>query len=123
MSGYIKDENSLAAGIPDRTIGPETGSYGNAIMTNKGDTAQGTNQAHESYPAPAAGFDGPHLTTDDGGVHHATSSGAPEVSFAKMKIEPAVQQIADGGDHYDRRKHLHGLVPRSTIVAWTALDG
>ena len=54
MPGYIKDENSLATGIPDRTIGPETGSFGNATMTNKGDTAEGTNQDHEGRPPPAA---------------------------------------------------------------------
>ncbi|OOB17927.1 hypothetical protein A8F67_14365, partial [Burkholderia cenocepacia] len=34
MPGYTKDENSLATGIPNRTISPETGSFGNATVTN-----------------------------------------------------------------------------------------
>ena len=111
MPGYIKDENSLATGIPDRTIGPETGSFGNATKTNKGGTSQGTNQDHESRPAPAAGLDGAALTTDDLGEHRAFESGAAgdsaSVEFPETEIEPVYQQIADGGDHFDHHKHLH----------------
>jgi hypothetical protein len=110
MPGYTKEENSLATGIPDRTIGPETGSYGNAIKTNTGDTSQGTNQDHESSPPPAAGLDGPALTTDDLGEHRSFDSGAAEAArpeFPESDIEPVYQQIADGGDHFDHHKHLH----------------
>jgi len=107
MSG-INDENSLTTGIPDRTIGPETGSWGNATKTNHGDTGQGTNQSHESHPAPAAGFESPVLTTDGAGEHRSFDPDAPhaKVEFPESDIEPVYQQIADGGDHFDRDKHL-----------------
>jgi hypothetical protein len=107
MPGYTKDENSLATGIPDRTIGPETGSFGNATMTNKGDTSEGTNQDHESRPAPAAGIGGSSVTTDDLGEHRTFEEGASAVEFPESDIEPVYQQIADGGDHFDHHKHLH----------------
>lgn len=109
MPGYIKDENSLANGIPDRSIGPETGSWGNATKTNKGDTSQGTDQGHEARPAPAAGLDGPELTTDDMGEHRSFASGgagSAEVAFPQSDVEPVYQQIADGGDHFDHDKRL-----------------
>ena len=106
MSG-INDENSLATGIPNRTISPETGSWGNATETNRGDTGEGTNQDHESHPA--AGFDGPALTTDDTGEHRSFDPNAPhaKVEFPESDVEPVYQQIADGGDHFDHHKHLH----------------
>ena len=108
MPGYIKDENSLVTGIPDRTIGPETGSFGNATKTNKGDTGQGTNQDHESSPAPAAGIGGSRLTTDDKGERRSFDDGMDsEVEFPESDIEPVYQQIADGGDHFDHDKRLH----------------
>jgi hypothetical protein len=107
MPGYIKDENSLAAGIPNRTISPETGSFGNATVTNTGDTSEGTNQDHESRPAPAAGLDEAARTTDDLGERRsfdpdpvAADSGLPS------DVEPVYQQIADGGDRFDPDKHL-----------------
>jgi len=110
MPGYTKDENSLAAGIPNRNIGPETGSFGNATKTNKGDTGQGTNQDHASTPPPAAGIGGSALTTDDLGEHRSFDSGATgsaQPELPESDIEPVYQQIADGGDHFDHHKHLH----------------
>jgi hypothetical protein len=107
MPGYIKDENSLANGIPDRTIGPETGSFGNATMTNKGDTGQGVNQDPESRPAPAAGIGASRLTTDDMGERRSFEEADSAVEFPESDIEPVYQQIADGGDHFDHDKHLH----------------
>ena len=106
MPGYIKDENSLATGIPDRTIGPETGSFGNATMTNKGDTAEGTNQDHEGRPPPAAGLEGPQLTTDlDEPRSFASGAvGSAAVDLPEGAIEPVYQQIADGGDRFDHDK-------------------
>jgi hypothetical protein len=108
MPGYIKDENSLANGIPDRTIGPETGSFGNATVTNKGDTGQGTNQDPESRPAGAAGIGASRLTTDDMGERRSFDNRMnSEVEFPESDIEPVYQQIADGGDHFNHDKHLH----------------
>ncbi len=108
MPGYTNDENSLATGIPDRTIGPETGSWGNATVTNRGDTSEGTNQDHESSPPPAAGIGATALTTDDRGEHRSFEDGTEsEVEFAESDIEPVYEQIADGGDHFDHHKRLH----------------
>jgi hypothetical protein len=105
MPGYTKDENNLSAGIPDRTIGPETGSFGNATKTNKGDTSQGTNQDHESRPAPAAGIGASALTTDDLGEPRTFGDGIDTaVEFPESDVEPVYQQIADGGDHFDHDK-------------------
>jgi len=107
MPGYTKDENSLATGIPDRTIGPETGSFGNAVKTNTGDTSQGTNQDHESRPAPAAGLGGSALTPDDLGERRSFDSDLdPADPALPSDIEPVYQQIADGGDRFDPDKHL-----------------
>ena len=110
MPGFTNDDNSLATGIPNRTISPETGGWGNATMTNRGDTSEGTNQDHESRPAPAAGLEGATLTTDDTGEHRSfdpNAPGAETVEFPESDVEPVYQQIADGGDHFDRHKHLH----------------
>ena len=108
MPGYTKDENSLATGIPNRNIGPETGSYGNANATNKGDTGEGTNQDHEGRPAPASGIGGSRLTTDDMGERRSFDNRMnAEVEFPESDVEPVYQQIADGGDHFDHDKHLH----------------
>jgi hypothetical protein len=107
MPGYTKDENSLAAGIPNRNIGPETGSFGNATKTNAGDTSEGTNQDHESAPPPAAGLEGPQLTTDDLGERRTFASDAegPD-ALPEGGVEPVYQQIADGGDRFDPDKRL-----------------
>ena len=107
MPGYTKDENSLATGIPNRTISPETGSFGNATVTNTGDTSEGTNQDHESAPAPAAGLEGAALTTDDFGERRSFADASSEDALPESDIEPVYQQIADGGDHFDHHKHLH----------------
>jgi len=107
MPGYTKDENSLATGIPDRTISPETGSWGNATKTNRGDTGEGTNQDHESSPPPAAGIGASALTTDDLGEHRTFEDGAnSEGELPESDVEPVYQQIADGGDHFDHHKRL-----------------
>ena len=105
MPGYTKDQNSLATGIPNRNIGPETGSFGNATMTNAGDTSEGTNQDHESAPPPAAGLEGPRITTDDLGERRSFESGATG-EYPESDVEPVYQQIADGGDRFDPDKRL-----------------
>ncbi|HEY4028991.1 MAG TPA: hypothetical protein VGM25_01490 [Caulobacteraceae bacterium] len=108
MPGWTKDENSLSSGIPDRNIGPETGSFGNATKTNTADTGEGTNQDHEGRPAPAAGIGGSRLTTNDVGERRSFDSGTEsDVDFPESDVEPVYQQIADGGDHFDHDKHLH----------------
>ena len=108
MPGYTKDENNLAAGIPNRNIGPETGSFGNATKTNAGDTGEGTNEAHEGRPAPAAGIGGSQLTTDDMGERRTFDNRMnSEVEFPESDVEPVYQQIADGGDRFDHDKRLH----------------
>ncbi|MEI9889629.1 MAG: hypothetical protein WDN45_02415 [Caulobacteraceae bacterium] len=115
MTGYTKDENNLASGIPNRTISPETGSFGNAAKTNAGDTSEGANQDHESRPAPAAGLEGARLETDDLGERRSFTSGsvgAADIAFPESDIEPVYQQIADGGDHFDPDKRLNEDEPR-----------
>jgi hypothetical protein len=116
MPGYTKDEQSLVTGIPNRTIGPETGSYGNATKTNAGDTGEGTNQ--QATPSGAAAFDAPKITTDDLGERRSFTSGPtgsarldptlpdPGVAAPDLPggVEPIYQQIADGGDHFDHHK-------------------
>src|ERR1700743_1420620 len=110
MTGYTKDENSLAAGTPDRTIGPETGPFGNAVKTNTGDTSQGTNQDHESRPAPAANLGGAALTTDDLGERRSFDTDLESTDMAPPSdVESVAQQIADGGDRFDPDKHLNEL--------------
>jgi len=108
MPGWTKDESSLSTGIPNRNIGPETGSFGNATKTNKGDTGEGTNQDHQSSPAPAAGIGASQLTTEDYGEHRSFGERTDsEAAFPESDVEPVYQQIADGGDHFDHDKHLH----------------
>jgi hypothetical protein len=108
MPGYTKDENNLSTGIPNRNIGPETGSFGNATKTNAGDTGEGTNQDHEGRPAPAAGIGGSALAPDDMGERRSFDDRTDaEADFPESDVEPVYQQIADGGDHFDRHKHLH----------------
>jgi hypothetical protein len=109
MSGFNKSDNSIANGIPARHISPETGSSGNATMTNKGGTSEGTNEAFDSDPAPAAGMDAPIYTGSDvdesrsfasgrSGLHRADDSGPLDADE-----ESPAQQIADGGD---RIRHI-----------------
>ena len=108
MPGWTKDENNLSTGIPNRNIGPETGSFGNATKTNAGDTGEGRNQDHEGRPAPAAAIGGSSLTTDDMGERRSFEERTDsEIEFPESDIEPVYQQIADGGDHFDHDKHLH----------------
>jgi hypothetical protein len=108
MPGWTKDENSLTTGIPNRNIGPETGSFGNATKTNTGDTGEGVNQDHEGRPPPAAGIGASQLTTDDRGERRTFDHRADsEVEFPESDVEPVYQQIADGSDHFDHDKRLH----------------
>jgi hypothetical protein len=108
MSGFNKSDNSLVNGIPARFISPETGSSGNATMTNKGGTSEGTNEAFDSDPAPAAGLEAPvysgsdldesrSFAADRSGLHRADGAGPLDADE-----ESPAQQIADGGD---RIKH------------------
>lgn len=107
MSGFIKDEPSLANGIPAKHIGPETGSFGDAIMTRKGGTSEGTNEAYDSEPPPAAAFDSPVVTTAELGEAHAASHPFADEAPAPIdpEIESPAQQIADGGDHVRHETH------------------
>jgi hypothetical protein len=109
MAGYTNDDNNLSTGIPARQIGPETGSSGNATMTNKGSTGEGTNASPDSRPAPAAGLDNPTVTV--------TGLGEPRRAFGAERmpeagpyptddVESPAQQIADGGDRIDRDQRL-----------------
>ena len=115
MPGWTKDQNNLSTGIPNRNIGPETGSFGNATKTNTGDTGEGTNESHDSAPPPAAGIGASQLTTDDLGEPRSFDSGATGAArpdFPESDVEPVYQQIADGGDHFDHDKRLHGKEAR-----------
>jgi hypothetical protein len=121
MSGFINDKESLANGIPARHIGPETGSFGNATVTNRGDTSEGTNESFDSAPPPAAGIGATALDTTDmddetreaarlaeeraieGGYRRDPATGRPVTD----EDESIAQQIADGGDHYKHGKKLH----------------
>ena len=109
MPGYLNDDKSLANGIPDRTIGPETGSSGNATMTNRGGTSQGTNEAADSRPAPAAGLGGSKPTVEVDEERSFAPSGleAEPGLLPETDEESAAQQIADGGDRPKHDKTLH----------------
>jgi len=104
MSGFNKSDNSLVNGIPARFISPETGSSGNATMTNRGGTSEGTNEAFDSDPAPAAGFDTPIAATSRRAERRsfaAPRSGAPQGQATgplDADEQSPAQQIADGGD-------------------------
>jgi hypothetical protein len=110
MPGFINpDRTSLANGIPARHIGPETGSSGNATVTNKGGTSAGTNEAADSHPAGASGLDTPIDTgaevEDEARSFsrspldlHRTNAEAP----LRADLESAAAQIADGGDRIRR---------------------
>ncbi len=103
MPGFLNNDQSLANGIPDRTIGPETGSSGNATMTNRGGTSQGTNEAADTRPPPAAGI-GDSKTgakEEKRSFSHEDRESEPGL-FPDADEESAAQQIADGGD---RTKH------------------
>ena len=109
MTGYSNDDNSLASGIPNRNIGPETGSFGDATKTNRGDTSEGTNQDHESRPAPAAGLEGADVAPDGLGERRSFAPGgigSAGVDLPDSDIETVAQQIADGGDRFDPDKRL-----------------
>jgi hypothetical protein len=107
MTGFNKDENSLSTGIPNRTISPETGSFGNATVTNTGDTSEGTNQDHESRPAPAAGLEGADVTLGERRSFASGATGAAGLDLPDSDVETIAQQIADGGDRFDPDKRLH----------------
>jgi hypothetical protein len=109
MPGFTNNDNSIANGIPARYIGPETGSFGSATMSNKGGTSEGSNEASDSIPAPAAGLETPIST----GEHHTEErsfAARPDIRQASddepidADHETAAQQMADGGD---RIKHDH----------------
>jgi hypothetical protein len=99
MPGFTHNDNSIANGIPARFIGPETGSSGNATMTNHGGTSEGVNESPDSIPAPAAGLEAPIFT----GKHRKEEHSSDAVISGETPFDPneesAVQQIADGGDH------------------------
>ena len=112
MAGFVNlNSTSLANGIPARHIGPETGSSGNATMTNKGGPSQGTSEAADSQPPGASGLEAP---IDTGAHHHVeghASTPHPDPNRTDATTPPAgsldetaAQLIADGGD---RIKHDH----------------
>jgi hypothetical protein len=96
-------DNNLSTGIPARHIGPETGSTGNATMTNRGPTGEGVSESPDSRPAPAAGLDTP-LSSDLGETERSFGAGRmPEAGpYPINDAESPAQQIADGGDRIDR---------------------
>jgi hypothetical protein len=105
MSGFNKSDNSIANGIPARFISPETGSSGNATVTNKGGTSEGTNEAFDSDPSPAAGIEAPVAPTGHRQEKRSFASGAPEgrsTGPLDADEESPAQQIADGGDRIKR---------------------
>jgi hypothetical protein len=105
----MADENSIATGIPARHIGPETGSSGNATMTNKGPTGEGVSESPDSRPAPAAGLDSPLAQPGELGEHKRSFAAGrmPEAGpYPINDAESAAQQIADGGDRIDRDEDL-----------------
>jgi hypothetical protein len=107
MAGFKNDDNSIANGIPARHIGPETGSSGDATMTNKGGTSEGTNEASDSIPAPAAGLEAPIYTGSELDDTRSFASGPSagyrtDAGLLDTDEESPAQQIADGGD---RIKH------------------
>ena len=115
MAGVINpDRTSLAQGVPARHIGPETGSSGNATVTNDGGTSEGTNEAADSRPAGASGFeDG--VESPSGFDEERSFTGAHEDSRRshvqaplKPELEAAARQIADGADrlHTDVQEEL-----------------
>lgn len=101
-------DNNLSTGIPARHIGPETGSSGNATMTNRGDTAEGTNESHDSVPPPAAGLEPlDETTTHRREPRTFAADRMPEAGpFPTNDVETPAQQIADGGDRIDRDDRL-----------------
>jgi hypothetical protein len=107
MSGFSNDGTSLANGIPARQISPETGSFGDATMTNKGGTSEGTNEAADSRPSPEAGLDADKVTTDDLGEHRSFARKAAGSGITPdADLESPAQQIADGGDHFKHGKRF-----------------
>lgn len=102
MAGYTKEDNSLASGIPNRTISPETGSFGNATVTNTGDTGEGTNQGAPAGPEDLG------RTPEAAGERRSFAAGETTTGagLSQDGVEPVYQQIADGGDRFDHDKHL-----------------
>jgi hypothetical protein len=107
MSGFSNDNASLANGLPARHIGPETGSSGNAAVTNTGGTSEGTNEAADARPAGASGLDRPVET----GTGEARSFVTPRPDIHRFQAqsplsnttgETAAQRIADGEDRIRR---------------------
>jgi hypothetical protein len=117
MSGFTRDDNSLANGIPARHIGPETGSSGNATVTNTGGTSEGTNEAADSRPAGASGFEddlvetGSSLDEERSFTTRRTAVHSTDGQAAGLDDldESAAQQIADGGDRirHEAADHHH----------------
>jgi hypothetical protein len=108
MPGFTDNDNSIANGIPARHISPETGSSGNATMTNKGETSEGVNESPDSIPAPAAGLEAPIDTGRDPEEQRSFAPsrrpapyGSSSAPLATDEESPA-QQIADGGDRIKR---------------------
>jgi hypothetical protein len=111
MSGSQDNDNSLVNGAPARFIGPETGSFGDATMTDSGETSAGTNSGDDSLPAPAAGLDRPVASPGSVAEPHGA---APEpdvdtigVSALTTDEESIAQQIADGQGHIKHGQKLH----------------
>jgi hypothetical protein len=111
MPAFVKIDNNLSTGIPARQIGPETGSSGNATMTNRGDTSEGTNESHDSVPAPAAGFEAPILGEDYDGESRSfapsrLSGQDGEIGDFDPNVESPAQQVADGASRIKRNDDI-----------------
>jgi len=113
MSGFTNFNTNIATGVPARHIGPETGSSGDATMTNQGETSEGVNESPDSHPAPAAGLEAPMFK----GEHNSEKRSLQPAIAAETPFDPDVespaQQIADGGDHLKRHdpKDRHTAKP------------
>jgi hypothetical protein len=113
MSGFTNFNTNLSTGAPARHIGPETGSSGDATMSNQGETSEGVNQSPDSHPAPAAGLEAPMFSGEHKSDTRGFQPAAQEATPFDPDVESPAQQIADGGDHLKHRDPNEGRNDKS----------